>query len=179
MNSTLKRMATLLLLAGFAGCAADRLHREGLAAIDHGSYEEGLDKLQQAVKSEPGNLTYRLDLRGRQEAAVQQLIATADGARTSGRPDVAEAAYRRVQVIEPGNERARRGLDGVQADRRHAERIARAEQLLAKRDLDGAENETRAVLAEDPGFASATTLAARIDLSRGPAWPRPPRATVL
>ena len=168
MKPFLQRLAVLLFSAALAGCAADRIHRQGLDALDHGSYEEGVAKLEQAAKEDPNNLSYRLDLRARKEGAVQQLIAAADSARASGKPDVAEVNYHRVLVIEPGNDRARRGLEGVTADRRHAERTAKAEQLLGGKQLDAAETEVRAVLAEDPGFAPATVLAARIDRERGP-----------
>ncbi len=168
MNSTPKRMATLLLLAGLAGCAADQIHRDGLAAIDRGAYEEGVAKLEQAVKNEPSNLEFRLDLRARKEAAVQKLIADADNARAAGRAEDARVSYRRVLVIEPGNERARRGLEGVDANKRHAERVAKAEQLLATHQLDQADAEVRAVLAEDPGFTPAIAAAGKIDVARGP-----------
>ena len=168
MNSTPRRMAILLLLTGLAACAADQIHREGLAAIDRGAYEEGVAKLEQAVKNEPGNLEFRLDLRARKEAAVQRLIADADNARAAGRAEDARVSYRRVLVIESGNERARRGLEGVEANKRHAERVARAEQLLATRQLDQADAEVRAVLAEDPVFAPAIAAAGKIDTARGP-----------
>jgi general secretion pathway protein D len=162
------RFAVLSVVALAAGCAADRVHREGLKELDQGQYEEGLSKLEQAVKADPDNLEFRLDYRARKEAAVQRLISAADSARATGRIDVAETTYHRVLVLEPGNDRAQKGLDGVVADRRHAERTAKAEKLLAVRQLDAADTEVRAVLAEDPGYAPASALAAKIDLARGP-----------
>ena len=164
----MRRLTVLIFSMLLAACAADRLHKEGLDALDRGAYEEGIDKLEQALKAEPSNLSYRLDVRARREAAVQQLIATADAARSAGKADLAESTYRRVLVIEPANDRARKGLEGVTADRRHGERIAKAEQLLASKQYDSAESEVRAVLAEDPGFVPATTLATRIATARGP-----------
>jgi general secretion pathway protein D len=164
----MRRLTVLIFSMLVAACAADRLHKEGLDALDRGAYEEGIDKLEQALKAEPSNLSYRLDVRARREAAVQQLIATADAARSAGKADLAESTYRRVLVIEPANDRARKGLEGVTADRRHSERIAKAEQLLTTKQYDSAESEVRAVLAEDPGFVPATTLATRIATARGP-----------
>jgi general secretion pathway protein D len=162
------RLVLLLVIAAAAGCAAGRVHQDGLKAIEQGDYEEGFAKLEQAVKEDPGNLEYRLDYRARKEAVVQQLIAYADRARATGRPDVAESTYQRVLGIAPGNDRAQKGLTGVQADRHHAERTAKAEKLLEAKQLDAADLEVHAVLAEDPGFAPATALAAKIDLARGP-----------
>jgi general secretion pathway protein D len=151
-----------------AGCATERLHRDEDRAFEQGAYEEAIASLEQAVKRDPESLALRLELRQRREAAVQRLIAAADGARGSGDGDGATAAYRRVLAIEPDNDRARSGLEGVAADRRHAERIARADQLLAARKLEAAELEARAVLAEDPGFPAAIALLSRIDQARGP-----------
>ena len=157
-----------MLLVLLAACATARLHRDGLKAFEQGAYEEAIADLEQAVKQDPSNLEYRLDLRVRRLAAVQQLIAAADGARAGGSGEGAATSYRRVLTIEPGNDRALRGLEGVQADGRHAERTNKAAQLFTARKLDAAEAEVRAVLAEDPGFAAATVLLGKIDVARGP-----------
>jgi len=167
-------LSVLLLSALTAGCATDRLHRQGLRAFEQGAFEEGIASLEQAVKEDPSNLEYRLDLRARREAAVQWLLATADRARANGDGDSAATSYRRVQTLEPGNDRARRGLEAVQADRAHADRVAKAAQLFAANKLEAAELEAHAVLAEDPAFAAATALLSKIELARGPtaAMPR-------
>lgn len=168
MRPPARRPCLLLLCALAAGCATDRLHREGLKAFEHGAYEEAIAQLELAVKEDPSNLMFRLDLRMRREAAVQRLSAAADSARADGQGERAAVIYRRVLAIEPSNDRALRGLEGVAADRRHAERTAQAAQLFAARKLDAAEVEAKAVLAEDPGFAPARALTAKIDLARGP-----------
>lgn len=168
MKLLLKRLCIAAIAAVIGGCVADRLHREGMNELNQGEYEDGLSKLEAAVKSDPNNLTYRLDWRARKEAAVQQLISSGDSARASGRAEEAETDYRRVLVIEPSNDRARRGLDAVAADRRHTARIAKAEQLLKNKQSDLAEVEVRGVLGEDPGFAPAVALAAAVDAAKGP-----------
>jgi general secretion pathway protein D len=163
-----RRPSVLLLLTLIAGCASDRLHRESVKAYDHGAYEEAIAALQQAVEKDPSNLQLRFELRTHREAAVARLLAAGDAARASGSGDGAAVSYRRVLSLEPGNDRALRGLEAVQADRRHAERSTRAAQLLAVKKLDAAELEVQAVLAEDPGFGAARVLLAKIDLARGP-----------
>ena len=168
MTPLMKRLLVALLSAATSGCVADRLHREGMSEVNQGEFEDGLGKLAAAVKADPNNLTYRLDWRARKEAAVQQLIAAGDNARAAGKAEEAGSEYRRVLVIEPGNDRARRGLEGVEADRRHATRTAHADQLLKSKQYDLADAEVRAVLSEDPGFAPAVALAAAIDVARGP-----------
>jgi general secretion pathway protein D len=163
-----RRLRVLLLSALTASCATDRLHRDGVRAFEQGAYEEAIASLERAVREDPSNLEYRLDLRARREAAVRLQLAAADGARANGNGERAATSYRRVLTLEPGNDRALRGLDGVVADRRHAERTAKAAQLFAAKKLDAAELELHAVLAENPGFTAASVLLSKIDLARGP-----------
>jgi general secretion pathway protein D len=168
-----KRLCVFLLSTAAAGCAAERIHDSGIAAFERGEYEDSIAKLAQAAKRQPSNLVYRYDLRAREESAVQRLISIAQDAQAHGTPLVAEATYRRVLSIEPANDRARTGLDRLHADRRHAERIARAEAALSAKQLDAANNEVRSVLAEDPSFAPALSLAARIEQARPPVTASP------
>ena len=161
--------ATTLL----AGCAADRLHHEGIKDVQTGNYEDGVRKLQDAVKQDPDNLEYRLDLRTRTDSAVQQLIAEGDAARGAGALEGATQAYKRVLTIAPANDRALRGLEGVTADARHLEVIGGAVKDFNAKDLDHAETVVRTVLTEDPGFGPAVALRERIDRARGPVQATP------
>jgi len=156
--------AMLLLVA----CASDRLHRDGLKAFEAGEYETAVARLQEAVTSSPGNATYRLDLKGKTEAAVLALIGAADRARGAGQLPAAESSYRRALAIEPGNARAQRGLETLARDRRHAESLAQAAREVEQGKFDEAEARLRQVLAEDPGSAQAVALRSRIDNQRGP-----------
>jgi general secretion pathway protein D len=158
-------VGSLLLVAS---CASSQLHRQGLEDFDQGRYEVALQKLGDALKSDPGNMTYKLDLKGRHDEAVQKLIAEADRARAAGQADAAEATYKRVLAIEDVNSRARRGLEGVEADRRHAQLVSQAQQDLKNNDVEQADARVRSVLAEDPGYAPATALRAKIEAARGP-----------
>ncbi len=149
-------------------CASSRVHQQGLDAFDQGQYEVGLQKLQQAVASDPGNLGFKLDLNSRHDQAVQKLVAEADRARAAGDAAAAEATYRRVLAIENGNDRATRGLQGVGDDMRHAQRVNEAQNDLQSGEFDQASALLRSVLSEDPGYAPAVALRARIDAARGP-----------
>jgi general secretion pathway protein D len=164
-----KRIPAILAAGIFlSSCATSRIHREGLDAIEHGRYEEGLGRLQEAARQDPSNFEYRIELKARHDDAVVKLLGEADKARGAGNPDEAEQTYRRVLVIEPGNERAQRGLDLVAGDRRHATMTAKALEQLKAGDLDHAGNTVRAILAEDPGFSPATAVQSKIDTARGP-----------
>ena len=158
----------LLILTLIAGCAADRLHREGLAAVERGDYETGVADLTQAVAQRPDNMMFRLDLQARRESALQSLVAEGDRARAAGQFDAATALYRRALGIDSANDRARRGLDNIEADKRHAADVQEARKQLEKKDLDAAEAKVRAVLSEDPGFVPAQELASAINGARGP-----------
>jgi tetratricopeptide (TPR) repeat protein len=86
LRNALAILAPAVLLLG---CAAAKLHRDGLAAIDRGNYEVGVSQLNQAVERDPGNMTYKLDLATRRDASIQHLISTADALRTAGQLDAA------------------------------------------------------------------------------------------
>jgi general secretion pathway protein D len=158
----------LAVAAVLSSCAGDRAHNAGLRAVDAGDYEQGIRSLEQAVKESPGNTTFRLDLAGQRERALQALIASADRARVAGSFDEAETLYQRVLALEGTNERAARGTELVRRARRHKEMITQATRELDQGRLDEAESRIRAVLAEDPGMAAAVALRLRIDTARGP-----------
>jgi general secretion pathway protein D len=151
-----------------AGCAADRLHRAGLAAIERGDYEVGVTKLSEAASRDPHNMEFRLDLQARREAAVQHLVSDADNARAAGQLDRASQIYGRVLAIDASNGRATAGLAGLADDARHAVTVAEARKDLERRDYDSAEAKMRGVLAEDPGYTLAQDLASAVTVARGP-----------
>ncbi len=168
MNRLSKGFAGMTLIAALlGGCAAERLHKQGLAAIQQGEYEAGVADLAQAAAGDPNNLTYRLDLQTQRDAAVQKLIGIADAARVAGRLDEAAATYRRALVIDSANDRALKGLEGIDADRRHAVIVAAARKEFDAREFDRADAKLRSVLAEDPGYAPAVDLKDKINLARG------------
>ncbi len=169
MSSPFQRIGAMLAITLLScSCTGSRLQREGMNAFENGRYEEGLVKLEQASQDNPRNLEYRLALKARHEEAVLKLLGAGDRARGAGKLEEAEKSYQRVLVIEPGNDRARRGLDGTAADRRHNAMVDNAAQAVKTGDYDKAEGALRAVLAEDPGFAPANAMQAKIDAARGP-----------
>jgi general secretion pathway protein D len=169
MNVSLRNALALLGSAALLlGCAAAKLHRDGLADIDHGNYESGVAQLSQAVQRDPDNMTYKLDLATRRDAAIQHLISSADALRSAGQLDAAADTYRRVLVINPIAQRALQGLEGVESDRRHLAMVGEAAKAFEHKDLDAADAILRTVLNEDSGYGPAVNLAAKINLARGP-----------
>jgi general secretion pathway protein D len=151
--NTLWRRIICALAVGIllVGCAADRLHRQGLADVERGDYESGVSKLNAAVQGDPNNMGFRLDLAAKREVAVQKLIGLADTARAKGNFETAAQDYRRVLAIDPANDRARHGLDGLEGDAHHGAIVAAARKDFERKDYDSAETKLRFVLGEDPG----------------------------
>jgi general secretion pathway protein D len=131
--------------------------------LSQGRIEEGLARLDQAVRDEPQNVEYRSTLARQRELAVNQLLVEGDTARMNGDPVRAEALYGRVLGIDQNSERAKQGLATVAVDRRHLAMIVDAEGLLKANDLPGAERRVRAVLNENPAQRQARALQRRIE----------------
>ena len=169
MKSTFGRMCLALVSAALvATCATAKLHQQGIDDFDHGHYEAGLQKLTEAAAADPGNLTYKLDVTSRRDEAISKLIAAGDRARFEGDLDTAAAAYQRVLGLNSGVGRARRGLEAVEADRRHNQTMALAQQDLKQGNADLAVARLSGILAEDPGHAPAMALRAKIEAAHGP-----------
>jgi general secretion pathway protein D len=158
-----RNLAVTTLTALFLGCAASRIHDQGLDLIVAGKPEEGLRALETAVSKDPNNLEYRSDLIKSRSLVVQRLLASADNEHTAGRFAEAAAGYRRVLEIDPSNPRARLGLNNVDMDQRHAKVVTQAQALFDRHDLEGAQNLLRPVLQEDREQRDAKLLQRKID----------------
>jgi len=156
----------LLLLLALAGCAADRLHKEGVALVQEGQDEAGLAKLEEAVKKDPGNGKFRADLINARSRMTEQRLRAAQKAQAAGRDDEALEQYRRAMAIDGHNELALAGMLAVERDKRHGEAVTKAQGLEKQGDLDAAEPIVRAVLVENPKNERAAALLARIDAQR-------------
>jgi len=151
-----------LLCLAIAGCAAARLHDEGINLVDRGQVEAGLAKLAAAAKSDPENFSYRIDLIQTRTRIVNRLLRKADSRRSAGQYDDAADLYRRVLQIDAQNPRAKAGLDNIAMDRRHAATLVKAKALFAEHDLDRAQHLVRSILLEDPEHREAKILQRKI-----------------
>lgn len=164
-NVPFKKGAVLLLLAAslMGSCAADRLNREGQALLDQGRYEEGLEKLQEAVKTDPRDVSAHTALARKRELIVIRLLAEAANARATGRSEEAQAMYERISRIEPDNRRAQEGLEALYMDQRHEKAVAEARELLKNGNQDAAVAALKPVLLENPKNSEALVLQRQID----------------
>lgn len=162
-------LGVLVLVAVLAGCAGPRIYGEGQALFAEGKTEEGLAKLEEAVKLDPDNVEYRIALGSRRASEVNRLIAAAETARRSGSLGDAEKAYRQVQRLDVDNIMARQGLEALVMERRHRQAVAQAEELFkqgGEAGLESAMETLHPVLAQDPERRDALNLKARIDEKR-------------
>ncbi len=169
MRTKIRTTALVICCLTLLSCAAGtKPHDEGVTAFASGDYEESIALLEEAVKQNPGNMTFQLDLKTKRDQIIQRLVSEGDGARAAGDLDAAEAAYRRTLGIETRNGRALRGLDAVAADRAHNEMVAQAQSLLDAGEIDKAVAEVRSVLAEDPGMRAARDLLQKAEAKKPP-----------
>lgn len=131
------------------GCAAERLNRDGLNLIAEGRYEEGVSKLEQATKSDPSDLQYRMQFISKRESVIRRLLDDAANERIAGQLEAADKIYRRVLAVDLTNERAKIGIAQLERDRRHALLIEKARELFRKFDLDGALMQLQPVVLEN------------------------------
>jgi len=166
LGRSLHARLPLLLALLLAGCAGERVHKEGLVLLEEGKEEAGIAKLEEAFKQDPTNVRYRADLVNARSQYTLQLVQSAQDAQAAGNSAQATELFRRVLAIDNKNQAAITGLLLLERDKRHAEAVARAQELEQKGDLDQAERILRAVLLEDPKNQPAAALLAAIDAQR-------------
>jgi general secretion pathway protein D len=156
-------MAGALVLAACAGPVPDR---EGLALIVDGHYEQGLSKLEEAARADPGNLQLRVRLLTTRERIVVQMLAAAEAARLAGDMREAEDQYRRVLAVSPGDSRAAEGLRLLEKRDLHAEMLRQAQAALKGGDLEQAESQALKVLAQSARNPGALEVLAQVERLR-------------
>lgn len=165
MTWTILKNPLLLLLAVLllAGCAAERSFREGKTLLSEGRTEEGLSRLEQAVKEDPESVEYRAYLFKQREKIAGQILVQADTDLINNRFDEADAAYRRVLGMDPANPRANAGIEAVRAARRHKAMVAAAELDFGKGQIEAAQDKLRKVLSDNPRHRDGKALLRRIE----------------
>ena len=146
-----------------SGCAAQRLHEQGLQALGQGEPGVALQSLRQASELEPGNARYRLDYLQQRALALQSLNTRADEARNAGRGDEASALYRQALQLDNVNERALRGLQQMQDQRRVVQATAQIEQSLQSQQPEQARDQVRRALRDLPNQPALLALSRQIE----------------
>lgn len=158
---TLRRGLTLCLTATslwLAGCAAQRLHDEGLEQIRQGQERSGLDQLRQAAQMDSGNARFRIDYLNQRQFVVQRRLDQAERDWQAGRIDAAQKVLQEALAVDPDNGRAQRALLLIEARRRLDTQVQRAERQLAANQPEAARDTLLLVLREQPQHAPARAL---------------------
>ncbi|MGB8599940.1 MAG: secretin and TonB N-terminal domain-containing protein [Burkholderiales bacterium] len=166
---TMRRLLMLLICAGVTGCAGTQAFREGNTLLAEGKLEQGLAKLEEAVKLAPENAEYRIALATRRASIINRYVATGDAARREGRLPDAENAYRQALNLDPANSMAMQGQDALVKEHKHRVLITEAEAILKKgnvNELNQALDKVRIILTENPSNKDAISLKQRIENAR-------------
>lgn len=153
----------LLCVLLVSGCAGTQPHKEGLSLMEEGRYEEAILKLEEAVKIEPENLDYRLDLTNKRHEITRRLLNSAESRRSEGKLNEAEGIYRRVLVVDRNNEQAKIGLEQVDRDRRYKDLIAQAGAMYKRGELDEALEKLQPVMSSSPSHPEMLALKRAIE----------------
>ncbi|WP_229423428.1 secretin and TonB N-terminal domain-containing protein [Massilia frigida] len=171
MNHTLtKKLAgtplrMLALAVALSACAGPQTFKEGKALLEQGQIEQGLAKLEQAVRQEPGNAEYRIGLLSRKASIINAFNTRAERLRQQGNVAEAEKLSAQVLAIDPANVVAQQGMQAIALEQRHKELVAGAEaswRRAGEADLAQALDTLRVVLQERPNQRDALALKSRI-----------------
>lgn len=148
----------IVLLLTACATFQNAAHEEGMTLVRQGAYDQGVARLEQAVREQPQNGRFRIDLVNARTNYVGRLVALAAHHRAQGRLDEARALYQKALAVDPISEQVKLGLDELARDQRHARAIDAGNAALKKGDIVSAASELRTVLAENPGNRTAQEL---------------------
>ena len=162
MNFPSRNVLAVMLALALAGCAADRLHSDGIALIQEGKLEEGLSKLEEAKLSDPSNPSFKKDWLNQRDRLAAALMQEADREKSEQHWEAALQRYARVLKLDRGHVAARQAMNDITAERRQSGRVDEAALLYGKGELDQASTMIGRVLVENPTHARAVALRGQI-----------------
>ena len=162
--SKAKTMATgVCILALLAGCAAPRHYGEGKRLIEAGDPEKGLQELREALRLEPNNAQYRLEVRNQQSKLTETIVNRGDEQRSAGKVDTAIETYSYALRSDPQSELARRKLGQAITTKSVVDLTSQAQSLLSAKKPEAAKEKLKRALLEDPSNVPAQLLLKKID----------------
>lgn len=168
------RAVVVALMLGLAACSAQEKKvqqgnaefQEARKLVNAGDIEGGIARLRELLRTFPDNPQYRAYLKQQQDMQLTLLLKEADQNKQQGRMTEAEAGYYRVLALDNQNQRAQEGLRQLNNAARHDAMLQRAQALLKAGDSEGAQNITRAVLAEESNHVAARAMFEDIEQKR-------------
>ena len=166
LDNCLKQSRIFVLMAMFLSGCSHPDFRGGLDFMAAGKREEGVASLEKAARDRPRDAEIKAAMIRHKGESIDAYLDDAARQRMAGKPEAADAAYRRVLGLDGRNTRALQGLEQLAVDRKNAAQLATAEQLLKKGDLLGAERIVRTVRVQDSQNSQARGLQQQIDTQR-------------
>jgi general secretion pathway protein D len=157
-RKSLFRLSGLALAVLLVGCAANPAIHEARQLVAEGRSEDGVLRLEQAMRDAPGDRDLRAQYFRERDLATAQLLAQAQAEQGARHAAQAQALYERVQRLDAFNPRARAGLADLQVQRRLDESLRDAQAAFDKGDNAAAERIVRSVLVESPMNPQARQL---------------------
>lgn len=153
-----RHLFLLGLLAILAACASDRALREGERLITEGKPEDGLARIQEALREQPDNLQFRAAFLRHKDRHVAALLARAEAALNEGRLDAARTGFQEVLRWHPENQRAPAGLAGIEIEIRNRTLLEEARTAMKQGAPETARAKARVILAQSPEHPAAQAL---------------------
>jgi general secretion pathway protein D len=163
MKQTSHWILVLTVAALAAGCAASRLHHDGVDLIKAGKVEEGLVKLSLAVEKAPTNPVYRSDFLAQRDAQLEKLLAAGKAQRTAEHWQDAGSLFERARAIAPLDPRPQDALIELARARGFVSDLDQARADVRHGDIENARDLVGSVQARDPGNRDAAALMRQID----------------
>jgi general secretion pathway protein D len=159
----MKKLLFVMVALILVGCAGQEALRQGQQMIESGNEEEGLARLEEAMKANPTDTEVRNYYQRRRAVAVQRYLQAGDNARAAGAFEQAEAAYQRALRFAPDNANARAGLEQVGRDRTSKETVLQAEAALRGGNTEEALSRAREVLKTNPSHRDARAIVRKVE----------------
>lgn len=163
----MKHWSVILVMAVLAaGCAASRLHRNGLDLINQGKIDEGLEILALAVDKAPTSSVYRADFLSQRDTQLEKLLAQGKVQRAAEHWQDASNIFEHARALAPLDPRPQDALIELARARGFAADVDRARADVRHGDLENARNLLGSVQAQDPGNHDAASLMRQIEEAR-------------
>ena len=159
----MKKLILFLAAAALLGCAGQEALKEGQQMIEAGNEEQGLTRLEEALKHNPNDTELRNYYLRHRAVAVQRFLQAGDNARAAGQLDAAEAAYQKAQRFDADNANVKAGLAAVARERASVSVVREAEEAYKRGELDTALNKAKEVLQANPTQRDARAIARRVE----------------
>ncbi|WP_303722206.1 secretin N-terminal domain-containing protein, partial [Malonomonas rubra] len=145
-----------------SGCSGYFAYQEGLDLDAEGRFGESTTKFYEAVKEDPDNIEYRIQLQKSREMAAYEAVKDAEQLESEGRLQEALVAYDKAYSFDPSQDVARLKHVEIQRKIDLQMMVNDGEQLFRERKIALARQIVTQVLNMDPDFKPAQDLSARV-----------------